>query len=77
MNSKLKKDRGLVTRMYFTWFLLGVLYAFFAFVLNAYGVQIGFIVTIVLLMVLSGQRSHLSFQMLCLTAQPLTDNYVI
>ena len=50
MNSKLKKDRGLVTRMYFTWFLLGVLYAFFAFVLNAYGVQIGFIVPIVLLM---------------------------
>ena len=50
MNSKLKKDRGLVTRMYFTWFLLGVLYAFFAFVLNAYGVRIGFIVTIVLLM---------------------------
>ncbi len=50
MNSKLKKDRGLVTRMYFTWFLLGVLYAFFALVLNAYGVRIGFIVTIVLLM---------------------------
>ena len=44
---KISRDKGLVSRMYFTWFLLGILYAFFALVLNAFGVQISFIIVIV------------------------------
>ena len=45
---KFKRDKELVFRMYFTWFLLGMLYFFFAMFLNAFGVQFGFIVVIVL-----------------------------
>ena len=45
---KFKRDKELVFRMYFTWFLLGILYFFFAMFLNAFGVQFGFIVVIVL-----------------------------
>ncbi|MBM32146.1 MAG: zinc metalloprotease HtpX [Chloroflexi bacterium] len=45
---KVSRDKGLVSRMYFTWFLLGLLYAFFGLILNAFGVQISFIVVIVL-----------------------------
>ena len=44
---KISRDKGLVSRMYFTWFLLGILYAFFALVLNAFGVQVSFIIVIV------------------------------
>lgn len=45
---KISRDKGLISRMYFTWFLLGMLYAFFGLVLNAFGVQISFIVVIVI-----------------------------
>tara|TARA_B100000941_G_scaffold276579_1_gene239361 strand:- start:7182 stop:8078 length:897 start_codon:yes stop_codon:yes gene_type:complete len=45
---KFKRDKELVLRMYFTWFLLGILYFFFALLLNAFGVQFGFIVVLVL-----------------------------
>ena len=45
---KFKRDKELVLRMYFTWFLLGILYFFFAMLLNTFGVQFGFIVVIVL-----------------------------
>ena len=45
---KFKRDKELVFRMYFTWFLLGILSFFFALFLNAFGVQFGFIVVIVL-----------------------------
>lgn len=45
---KVSRDKGLVSRMYFTWFLLGLLYAFFGLILNAFGIQISFIVVIVL-----------------------------
>ena len=44
-----KRDKELVLRMYFTWFLLGILYFFFALILNAFGIQFGFIVAIVLI----------------------------
>ena len=44
-----KRDKELVLRMYFTWFLLGILYFFFALILNAFGIQFGFIVVIVLI----------------------------
>ena len=46
---KFKRDKELVLRMYFTWFLLGVLYSFFALVLNAFGVEFVFIAIIVLI----------------------------
>ena len=36
--------------MYFTWFLLGILYFFFAMLLNTFGVQFGFIAVIVLVL---------------------------
>ena len=44
-----KRDKELVLRMYFTWFLLGILYFFFALILNAFGIQFGFIAAIVLI----------------------------
>jgi heat shock protein HtpX len=40
---KFHKDRGLVTRMYFTMFMLGFLYAVFALFLMAAGMQLMFI----------------------------------
>ena len=49
MKVKLNRDSKLVSRMYFTWFLLGILYAFFILVLNAFGVQFGFIAFIVII----------------------------
>ena len=49
MKVKLKRDSKLVSRMYFTWFLLGILYAFFILILNAFGVQFGFIAFIVII----------------------------
>lgn len=48
---KFHKDRGLVTRMYFTMFMLGFLYAVFALFLLAAGMQMIFIGGIVGLMV--------------------------
>ena len=47
---KFKRDKELVLRMYFTWFLLGILYFFFAMLLNTFGVQFGFIAVIVLVL---------------------------
>jgi heat shock protein HtpX len=44
---KFKRDSGLVTRMYFTMFMLGVLYAIFAMVLWALSFPIIFIGAIV------------------------------
>ena len=49
MKVKLNRDSKLVSRMYFTWFLLGILYAFFILILNAFGVQFGFIAFIVII----------------------------
>ncbi len=49
MKVKLNRDGKLVSRMYFTWFLLGILYAFFMLILNAFGVQFGFIAFIVII----------------------------
>ncbi len=49
MKVKLNRDSKLVSRMYFTWFLLGILYAFFMLILNAFGVQFGFIAFIVII----------------------------
>ncbi len=49
MKVKLNRDSKLVSRMYFTWFLLGILYAFFIIILNAFGVQFGFIAFIVII----------------------------
>ncbi|MEC8440168.1 MAG: M48 family metalloprotease [Chloroflexota bacterium] len=45
---KFKRDKELVLRMYFTWFLLGILYFFFAMILSAFGVQFGFIAVLVI-----------------------------
>ena len=47
---KFKRDKELVLRMYFTWFLLGILYFFFAMLLNTFGVEFGFIAVIVLVL---------------------------
>ena len=44
---KFKRDPGLVSRMYFTMFMLGILYAVFAMVLYALAVNIIFIGVIV------------------------------
>ncbi len=49
MKVKLNRDGKLVSRMYFTWFLLGILYAFFMLILNAFGVQFRFIAFIVII----------------------------
>ena len=49
MKVKLNRDSKLVSRMYFTWFLLGILYAFFMLILNAFGVQFRFIAFIVII----------------------------
>jgi len=49
MKVKLNRDSKLVSRMYFTWFLLGILYAFFMLILNAFGVRFGFIAFIVII----------------------------
>jgi len=49
MKVKLNRDSKLVSRIYFTWFLLGILYAFFMLILNAFGVQFGFIAFIVII----------------------------
>ena len=49
MKVKLNRDSKLVSRMYFTWFLLGILYAFFILILNAFGVQFGLIAFIVII----------------------------
>jgi len=49
---KFHKDRGLVSRMYFTMFMLGFLYAIFALFLFSVGMQIYFVVGIVGIMVL-------------------------
>ena len=47
-NYEYKRDKELVLRMYFTWFLLGILYFIFVLLLNAFGVQFEFIAVIVL-----------------------------
>tara|TARA_B100000902_G_scaffold384427_1_gene424559 strand:- start:146 stop:1042 length:897 start_codon:yes stop_codon:yes gene_type:complete len=47
---KFKRDKELVLRMYFTWFLLGILYSFFALILNAFGIQFVFIAIVVLIL---------------------------
>ena len=44
---RIPRDPGLVKRMYFTMFMLGVLYAAFALILMAFGVPITFIAVIV------------------------------
>jgi heat shock protein HtpX len=44
---RFRRDPGLVTRMYFTMFLLGILYAFFVLVMMALGVNLVFIGVIV------------------------------
>ena len=49
MRVKLKRDSKLVSRMYFTWFLLGLLYAFFVLILNSFGIRFGFIAFIVII----------------------------
>ena len=49
MKVKLNRDSKLVSRIYFTWFLLGILYAFFMLILNAFGVQFRFIAFIVII----------------------------
>ncbi|MGA0275144.1 MAG: zinc metalloprotease HtpX [Dehalococcoidia bacterium] len=49
---KFHKDRGLVSRMYFTMFMLGFLYAIFALFLFSVGMPIYFVVGIVGIMVL-------------------------
>tara|TARA_B100001996_G_C18615575_1_gene575591 strand:- start:384 stop:1289 length:906 start_codon:yes stop_codon:yes gene_type:complete len=49
MKVKLNRDSKLVSRMYFTWFLLGILYAFFILILNAFGIKFGFIAFIVII----------------------------
>jgi len=49
---KFHKDRGLVSRMYFTMFMLGFLYAIFALFLFSVGIPIYFVVGIVGIMVL-------------------------
>ena len=48
---KFHKDRGLVSRMYFTMFMLGFLYAVFALFLMAAGMQLMFVGVIVGVMV--------------------------
>lgn len=47
-----RRDPGLVTRMYFTMFLLGILYAFFVLVMLALGVDLIFVGAIVGIMAL-------------------------
>lgn len=47
---KFKRDKELVLRMYFTWFLLGILYSFFALILNAFGIEFVFIAIVVLIL---------------------------
>ena len=47
---KFKRDKELLLRMYFTWFLLGILYSFFALILNAFGIQFVFIAIVVLIL---------------------------
>lgn len=47
---KFKRDGGIVSRMYFTMLMLGVLYAVFAYVLLRLGMPIAFVSGIVLLM---------------------------
>ena len=49
---KFHKDKGLVSRMYFTMFMLGFLYAMFAFFLMAAGMQLIFVGGIVGVMVI-------------------------
>ena len=47
---KLKRDPGIVSRMYFTMLLLGVLYGVFAYVMLRLGVSLAFVGVIVLAM---------------------------
>ncbi|MBI4219467.1 MAG: zinc metalloprotease HtpX, partial [Chloroflexi bacterium] len=49
---KFRRDPKLVTRMYFTMFMLGVLYAIFVMALWAFGVPVIFIGTLVGIMML-------------------------
>ncbi|MBM3957432.1 MAG: M48 family metalloprotease, partial [Gemmatimonadetes bacterium] len=49
---RIPRDPGLVRRMYFTMFMLGILYAAFALVLLSFGVPITFIAVIVGIMAL-------------------------